>query len=128
MYPKLLFLMVSLTATLIACRRDYVGPVSVSPTGQYGLRTTVTTSNVQLPSNDIVVVHLFDAQGSELFEIDTRASVHMTWHVDWALYGDTVILYSNDIGNRAWVIDGRKAIEVDMTPSLNQRANWMKGP
>jgi len=44
----------------------------------------------------------------------------------WTEIGDTVIFQSSDIGNKAWVLNKKKLIPVQMTDALNKRAAFLK--
>ena len=67
-----------------------------------------------------------DKNNHELAEINTGAGDAQKWVVGWTLSGDTIILQSSDIGNKAWVIKNGKPIQINMSKDLNKRAEWLK--
>ncbi len=67
-----------------------------------------------------------DKNNHELAEINTGAGDVQKWAVGWTSSGDTIILQSSDIGNKAWVIKNGKPIQINMSKDLNKRAEWIK--
>jgi hypothetical protein len=79
------------------------------------------------PDYALVMAELQGGNWAEPVTFGTHASDGMQWHLGWS-DGDTILLWSSDIGNRAWVVKGHDVIEVPLTTSLNEKADWMKGP
>ena len=117
-----------LLISLTGCMRDWNGPDVPSHTGRYFLNSTVNRTEPPREDFGLVIVHVKDSTGKELAILNTKVGDAMQWHVGWSQYGDTIILWSSDIGNKAWVIENNTVSEVPMTPSLNEQADWMKGP
>ncbi|MBK8341642.1 MAG: hypothetical protein IPK99_17425 [Flavobacteriales bacterium] len=66
------------------------------------------------------MIHVMDSAKKEFTLLDTRVADSTQWHVDWLSSGDTILM---------WCYEGNKARnEVPMTPTLNEKADWMKGP
>jgi hypothetical protein len=50
----------------------------------------------------IVVLHVYKKDGTKVIDLNTGASNTLKWAAGFSPSEKTVILYSSDIGNRAW--------------------------
>lgn len=116
-----------LVLQFLSCRSDYVGQMELSPSGKYYLRSSVNRTGSSQQDYALVKLAVFDSGMQLLADIDTQASDAMSWQVFW-LDGDTILLWTADIGAKAWTCRDSKVHPVQMTAYLQDRANWMKGP
>lgn len=108
--------------TFISCFfSDYESKLVKSPSGKYQIKATVNRTDKQNSNFAEVYIHLFDSNG-KLKEIKTGAGDANKWAFGWTKKGDTIILYSSDIGNKSWAINKNTPIEVKMDKNLNERA------
>ena len=90
-------------AILFGCgSQDY--PQADSPSGAYSVSTSKSEKG-------LVSIHLSDAQGVELHEIESSASDFIQWSIGWMPGEDIVVLQSSDIGPRAYDIIDNKLVE-----------------
>ena len=53
-------------------------------------------------NTSLVVLHVYKSDGTKVTDIDTDASDAMKWAAGFSPSENIVILYSSDIGNKAW--------------------------
>jgi len=111
----------------MSCVRDYRGDKVPSDSGKYELWTTINRTSSDESDYGLVMVHVQGKDWKKPVTLDTRAGDAMQWHVGWG-NGDTIVLWSSDIGNRAWVVREKDVVDIPMTSSLNEQADWLKGP
>lgn len=116
-----------LVLQFLSCRNDYVGRMEMSPSGEYYLQSSVNRTGSSQPDYALVKLAVFDSGMNPVADINTQVCDAMSWSVFW-LEGDTILLWSGDIGARAWAVQDRSVLTVPMTKYLEDRANWMKGP
>ncbi len=58
--------------------------------------------------------------------MNTGAGDANKWTIGWTELGDTIVLQSSDIGNKAWFLQNREPTEIKMTDKLNERAEFLK--
>ena len=120
-------LIFSLTLLLSSCfLNEYDGEIIKSPTGQFEIKTSVNRTDREQNDFAEVIIHLFDQTNNKISEIKTGAGDQNKWAIGWTIKGDTIILQSSDIGNKAWTINKNKTIEIKMTIDLNERAKELK--
>ena len=125
MKQKLLFLL--LTLILTSCNfNDYVSKRIKSPTGNYEIQVTVSRSDKNAKKYADVIIHIFDQYNKKMTEINTGAGDENKWAIGWTKSGDTIVLQSSDIGNKAWVFQNGSLTEIKMTDKLNERAEILK--
>ena len=118
---------ISLNISLTACHfNDYKSKSILSPSGHFKIITTVDRTNKNSSDYAEVIIRILDKNNHELAEINTGAGDAQKWAVGWTSSGDTIILQSSDIGNKAWVIKNGKPIQINMSKDLNKRAEWLK--
>ncbi len=117
-----------LTLTLIDCSfSDYESNLIKSSTGHFEIKATVNKTDKNSNNYDVVVIHLYNKENNKtLTELNTGAGDTNKWAVGWTEHGDTIVLQSSDIGNKAWVLKNDKPIEIKITKYLNERAQFLK--
>jgi len=96
-----------------------------SPTGNFEIKTTVNRTDKNANNYADVIIHLFDKENNKLTELNTGAGDANKWTIGWTELGDTIVLQSSDIGNKAWVLNENKPNEIKMTDELNERAELL---
>lgn len=87
-----------------------------SPSGNFGYTPSFS-------EDGIVYLDLFDGSNEHIHAVRTGASVHQKWASGWHIDQDIVILYSSDIGTRAYSIKDDKLVELrSMTPDIESQA------
>ena len=116
-----------MTLTLISCFfSDYESELIKSPTGNFGIKATVNRTDKNEENYADIIIHLSDTENNKLTELNTGAGDANKWTIGWTKIGDTIVLQSSDIGNKAWIIEKNKPTEIKMTEKLNQRAEFLK--
>ena len=118
---------IALNISLSACHfKDYKTPSITSPSGNFKISATVNRTNKNSADYAKIIIRLSDKNNRKLADINTGAGDAQKWAIGWTSSGDTIVLQSSDIGNKAWVIKNNKPIQIKMTKQLNQRAEWLK--
>ena len=95
--------LLAFSTILFGCgSQDY--PQADSPSGLYSVSTSKSEKG-------LVSIHLADAQGVEVHEIESSASDYIRWSIGWMPGEDVVVLQSSDIGLRAYSIIDNKLVE-----------------
>jgi len=125
MTNKLTFLL--LTLTLTSCFfSNYESEKIKSSTGNFEIQATVYRTDNNAENYADVIIHLFDKNNKKLTELNTGARDANKWTIGWTKSGDTIVLQSSDIGNKAWIIQNGNPSEIKMTDELNERAEILK--
>lgn len=125
MTNKLTFLLFALTLT--SCFfSDYQSEKIKSSTGNYEIQATVNRTDNDAENYADVIIHLFDKNNKKLTELNTGAGDANKWTIGWTKSGDTIVLQSSDIGNKAWILQNGNPTEIKMTDELNKRAEILK--
>ena len=101
---------------------DYESEKIKSSTGNYEIKATVNRTNKNSENYADVIINLFDKNNKMLTEFNTGAGDANKWTIGWTKLGDTIVMQSIDIGNKAWIIQNKKTFEIKMTDKLNERA------
>ncbi|MDH5475974.1 MAG: hypothetical protein OEX22_09815 [Cyclobacteriaceae bacterium] len=96
-----------------------------SPTGRYSVKATVNRTDESTADYAYVIIHVFDGQ-TKLYDFNSRAGDFNKWALGWTKRGDTIVLQTSDIGDRAWTIDSEGPNAIEMTPELHGIANELK--
>ena len=96
-----------------------------SPTGSYLIKATVNRTNKSKEDYAYVIINVYDGQ-EKLFDFNSEAGDAQKWALGWTAKGDTIILQTSDIGDRAWIIDTNGPKEIEMTNELYSRAKELK--
>lgn len=110
---------------LIGCT-DYETKIYTSKTGNYSVKATVNRTNEKAEDYAYVIIHIYNKNEEEIYKFNSRAGDANKWSLGWTLYGDTIILQSSDIGNKAWVIMNGIAKESQITKELNEQIEKLK--
>ncbi len=118
--------LILLTLTLTSCFfSDYESELIKSPTGNFEIKATVNRTDKNVENYADVIIHLFDTENNKLTELNTGAGDANKWTIGWTELGDTIVLQSSDIGNKAWILKKNKPNEIKMTDKLNERAEFL---
>jgi hypothetical protein len=96
-----------------------------SPTGKYAIKATVNRTDNSKPDAGKVIIHVY-ADNRKLFDFNSTASDIQKWALGWTVQGDTILLQTSDIGDRAWTIIENGVSEITMTDALNSRCDDLK--
>lgn len=96
-----------------------------SPTGKYLTKATVNRTDKSEEDYAYVIIHVYDGQ-EKLFDFNSEAGDAQKWALGWTIKGDTIVLQTSDIGDRAWIIDTNGPKEIEMTNELYSRAKTLK--
>ena len=118
----LIFLILTLTSCFLS---DYESERIKSSTENFEISATVNRTNKNAKNYAYVIVHLFDKNNQKLTEFNTQAGDGHKWTIGWTKSGDTIILQSSDIGNKAWTLQNENPNEIKMTDKLNERAEYL---
>jgi hypothetical protein len=78
-----------------------------------------------------VLLYLLNENGRVIDSVNSGAGDFSSWTVGWTETGDTIVLYSGDIGSTAWSIDNDKMRQLDIKQdtlkyaSLFRRAGFL---
>ena len=97
----------------------------MSPTTKYSLKATVNRTNKAKPNYGFVIIHVYKSH-QEIFDFNSGAGDVQKWALGWTTKGDTIILQTSDIGDRAWSIRPLGPAEIKMTKDLHKRASELK--
>ena len=118
--------LILLTLTFTSCFfSDYESELLKSPTGNFGIKATVNRTDKNVENYAYVFIHLFDKESNKLTELNTGAGDANKWTIGWTEIGDTIVLQSSDIGNKAWILNQNKPNQIKMTDELNERAEFL---
>ncbi|WJJ96510.1 hypothetical protein [Algibacter luteus] len=118
--------LILLTLTFTSCFfSDYESELLKSPTGNFGIKATVIRTDKNVENYAYVFIHLFDKESNKLTELNTGAGDANKWTIGWTEIGDTIVLQSSDIGNKAWILNQNKPNQIKMTDELNERAEFL---
>lgn len=118
--------LILLTLILTNCFfSDYESERIKSSTGNFEIKAVVNRTDKNVENYEDVIILLFDIENNQLAKLNTGAGDFSKWTIGWTKLGDTIILQSSDIGNRAWVVEN-KIYEVEMNEDLNKRAEFLK--
>jgi hypothetical protein len=105
-----------------SCVRDIKSDVTKSPSGKYLLNATVNRTNAEANDYAEVLIHIYTPGKIELMQIHSKAGDVNKWALGWTTSGDTIVLQSSDIGNKAWTLIADTLSVITLTPALNHRA------
>ena len=115
-----------MTLTLTSCFiSDYESEIITSPSENYGIKARINRTDKSAADYANVLIDLFDSDGSKLTEINSSAGDASKWTIGWTELGDTIVLQSSDIGNKAWALTNGRPTEIKMTDKLNDRAQYL---
>ena len=115
--------LILLTLTFTSCLfSDYESKIIKSSTGNFEIKATVNRIDKNAENYADVIIQLFDKNKKKLTEFNSQAGDGSKWALGWTKTGDTIVLQSSDIGNKAWTLQIGKPTEIEMTDNLNEQA------
>jgi hypothetical protein len=93
---------------------DYKGKLIRSPSGKYFIKANVNRSNNRGPDYATVIIQIYNTDTLKIDQLNTHAGDFNKWDIGWAQAGDTIILRSSDIGNKAWALSNQKWVELNI--------------
>ncbi len=118
--------LILLTLTFTSCFfSNYESELIKSPTGNFEIKATVNRTDKNAEDFAYVIIHLYDTENNKLTELNTGAGDGNKWTIGWTEVGDTIVLQSSDIGNKAWILNQDKPNQIKMTDELNERAEFL---
>lgn len=82
-----------------------------SPSKRFVLKVDINKDKSDKTKYGCVVLTLYDTSNKEISNLQTGASNYMKWAVDWYPTKDTIILYSSDIGNKAYHLTDKNQLD-----------------
>ena len=121
-------IVLSITASIILGCGPQKYPIEIvnSPSGKYQIKATINTDESDKTKYLCVKLHLLDAQGKELSQLQSSASHTMKWAIGWMEKDDIVILYSSDIGTYAYQIENNTLKKIKITDVIIKRGEQLK--
>ncbi|MGV3539099.1 MAG: hypothetical protein ACO1OQ_04770 [Rufibacter sp.] len=107
MRTAIIFILILLTLTGCFLLNTKEGPF-LSPTKEYNLEASVDSKY-----NKVYLI-VNDRNGEEIGKINSEASNFHKWAAGWMSHGDTVVLYSSDIGTRSYSVLAGKVNEIEL--------------
>lgn len=112
-----------LLVCLTGCRLlNYQSKPIESSTKNYVINAKVSREN----NSDvfaIVIIQVCDKRNKKIIDINTHAGDVNKWAIGWTTTGDTIVLYSSDIGNKAWTNNKNGWLEIEnLSKGLDLRA------
>ena len=104
------------------CLKNFESEKIISPSKKYYICASVNRENKNQKNYADVVIHLYKNDKREIDVVNSNAGDFSKWALGWTIFGDTIVLQSSDISNKAWVIKEDKLNEISMTDALNKRA------
>ena len=119
--------LILLTLTFTSCfYGDYESEKIKSSTGNFKINATVNRTDKNADNYADVIIHIYNKKNEKLTELNTGAGDANKWAIGWTELGDTIVLQSSDIGNKAWSLQNEEPTDIKMTDELNERAEFLK--
>jgi len=92
-------IILSIIASIILGCGPQKYPIEIvnSPSGKYQIKATINTDESDKAKYLCVKLHLLDAQGKELSQLQSNVSQTMKWAIGWMGKDDIVIFHSSDL-------------------------------
>lgn len=100
---------------MVGCSR-HTGPALPSPSGLFVAVAEISGSEAGPTRRDCVRLRITDSKTKSVFDYQTGASDFQKWALAWAP-GDSLVLYSSDIGIVSYDIKSGRIIERAPTPA-----------
>ncbi|RUA16235.1 MAG: hypothetical protein DSY55_04615 [Clostridia bacterium] len=121
------FILSIIASIILGCGpQKYPAEIVNSPSGKYQIKATINTDESDKTKYLCVQLHLLDAQGKELSQLQSSASYTMKWAIGWMEKDDIVILYSSDIGTYAYKIENNTLEKIKTTDVIIKRGEQLK--
>lgn len=120
-------LILLLTITLTSCIfNDYKSEKIKSSTGNFEIQATVNRTDKTKSNYSEVIIHIYDSNNKKLTKLNTGIGDANKWSLGWTEFGDTIVLQSSDVGDKAWILQNEIPIEIKITDDLIKRADLLK--
>ena len=94
-----------------------------SPSKHFILKVEINSDKSDKTKYGCIVLTLYDTSNKEISTFQTGASNYMKWAVNWHPAKDTIVLYSNDIGNRAYHLTDKNQLDtISVTKEIDSIA------
>ncbi|HYV90193.1 MAG TPA: hypothetical protein VE978_00345 [Chitinophagales bacterium] len=110
-----------LVATFVFCNPPLPDKeILSSPSGLYNLHVEFNTDKNEPSKYACLKLLLFDKQGKQLSSLQTNASEFSKWAIDWHPHGDTIILFSQDVGTYSYKVANDQTLQqITVTPEID---------
>jgi hypothetical protein len=105
---------------------DYESDLFKSPSENYWIKATVNKTVKNAEDYADVVIHVYDSKDAEIEKINSNAGDFSKWAIGWTEFGDTIVLFSSDIGNKAWSLIDHDLQQISVNKKLDKRATELK--
>jgi len=121
-------IILSIIASIILGCGPQKYPIEIvnSPSGKYQIKATINTDESDKAKYLCVKLHLLDAQGKELSQLQSNVSQTMKWAIGWMGKDDIVIFYSSDLGTYAYKIENNTLKKMKTTDVIIKRGEQLK--
>lgn len=92
---------------------NYTSEEIISPSRKFIVYTTVNRTDKSMEDYADVVIHLMDNQKNIIQSVNSHVGDFSNWNLEWTAIGDALILKNSDLGNKFYIIENEKLIEVD---------------
>jgi hypothetical protein len=124
---KNILILIVLVISIIGCSvNNYETDLIKSPSEKYSIKATVNTSDKNADDYADVVIHIYDSENTKIDSINSKAGDFSKWAIGWTNSGDTIVLFSSDIGTKSWGITDNRSLQITVNDKLNQRALELK--
>ena len=111
-----IYLLGLVTFTFTACSYVRKPPeVVLSSSKRFILKIDVNRDKTDKAKYGCIVLTLLDTTNKQISTIQTDATDNMKWAVNWYPNKDTIILYSSDIGSRAYHLTDKNRLDTIAT-------------
>ncbi len=121
-----LVLMVLILSIMGCSVTDTETELITSPSEKYMIKATVNKIDKDAEDYADVVIYLYNSRNNKIDSINSKVGDFSKWAIGWTELYDTIVIYSSDIGNKAWRIIDDNLQQVSVDDGLNQRANELK--
>lgn len=101
---------------------DHVSSEKISYDGKYSVIAKVNRTNKNAEFYAEPIFQLFDSNKTLIKEIESDIGDFSRWEIGWSDSSNILIMYSSDIGNRAWRITDVGIENIELTVELNSEA------
>jgi hypothetical protein len=107
---------------LIFSCSDYVEPEKKSSDGKFSVIAKVNRTDKNAEFYAEPIFEIYDSKKQLITKIESGAGDFSRWEVGWSEKDNILIMYSSDIGNKAWEITDNGIEKTELTAELNTQA------
>jgi len=111
------------TLFLVFSCSDYVEAEKKSSDGKFSVIAKVNRTDKNAEFYAEPIFEIYDSNKTLIQKIESGAGDYSKWEVGWSKNDNILIMYSSDIGNRAWKINDNRIEKTELTPELNNQAD-----